>query len=112
MKEKEALNTRRVPPLQTNFRAQFNRTHAHMSTNNISESKKRFQNYDFDKDENWLKYKRSLEIPSDLPNLDEVLQRLKQKWYKKNIVSDVTFIQFFDSKRIKFDNELQFVILF
>jgi hypothetical protein len=53
----------------------------------INESKKRFLNYDFEKDEKWLKYKRSLEIPADLPNETEILNRLKQKWYKKNIVS-------------------------
>jgi hypothetical protein len=50
-----------------------------------SDSKRRYQNYDFEKDDNWLRYKRSLEIPADVSNEAEILDRLKQKWYKKHI---------------------------
>lgn len=69
-----------------NFLSSLHFSSLHFSMS-VSESKRRFLNYNFEKDENWLKYKRSLEIPSDLPNETEILNRLKQKWYKKNIVS-------------------------
>lgn len=51
-----------------------------------------FKSFDWEKDENWLKYKNSVEIPSG--NQTQVLEKLKIKFYQKFIVRIFSFILF------------------
>lgn len=47
--------------------------------------------FDFDADERWLKYFMSVEVPHG--DKAAITERLKLKWYRKNIVSSPHSVQ-------------------